>query len=243
MPYRRLDAEKIIKTADILRNRIGERFPDSSLCSVASELVDLAGDTRAEADRLEGVIWWLRIVIALVIVAGALVFVFVGSFLTFDRITSEGLAIVQGIEASINTIVLASLGLYTLIRLEERFKRQAALKGLHTLRSVIHVIDMHQLTKDPTAIAGGLPPTASSPKRLMSPAEHARYLDYCSEMLSIIGKVAALYAQAINDDVVVAAVNDIETLSAHLSRKIWQKIVMIEAGPAAPPAPSAPPAA
>ena len=55
-----------------------------------------------------------------------------------------------------------------------------------------------------------------------------RYLDYCSEMLSITGKIAALFAQSVNDDVVIDGVNDIENLSSNLSRKIWQKITLIE---------------
>ncbi len=46
-------------------------------------------------------------------------------------------------------------------------------------------------------------------------------------MLSITGKLAALYAQSVNDDVVVEAVNDIEELGSNLSRKIWQKIMLI----------------
>ena len=47
-------------------------------------------------------------------------------------------------------------------------------------------------------------------------------------MLSITGKVAALFAQSVNDEVVIEAVNDIEALGSNLSRKIWQKITLIE---------------
>lgn len=46
-------------------------------------------------------------------------------------------------------------------------------------------------------------------------------------MLSLIGKVAALYAQDFDDQVALAAVNEIETLATGLSRKIWQKIMII----------------
>ena len=62
----------------------------------------------------------------------------------------------------------------------------------------------------------------------MSRSELERYLDYCSEMLSLTGKLAALYAQAVNDSVVASAVNDIENLATNLSRKIWQKIMLLE---------------
>ena len=110
---------------------------------------------------------------------------------------------VQGIEASINTMLLAVLGLLALIRAEERIKRKRVFRELHGLRSLIHVIDMHQLTKDPNVLSAGYKPTAKSPPRITDRFELARYLDYCSEMLSITGKVAALFAQSVNDEVVI----------------------------------------
>jgi hypothetical protein len=55
-----------------------------------------------------------------------------------------------------------------------------------------------------------------------------RYLDYCSELLSLVGKLAALYAQSTSDPVVLQAVNDIEQLTNGLARKIWQKIMMLD---------------
>jgi hypothetical protein len=114
-----------------------------------------------------------------------------------------------------------------LITLESRIKRRRALKALHELRAIAHVIDMHQLTKDPERALGIGKDTASSPKRELSPFELTRYLDYCSEMLSLSGKIAAIYAQDFDDAVVVDAVNDIEDLTTGLSRKIWQKISVL----------------
>jgi hypothetical protein len=92
------------------------------------------------------------------------------------------------------------------------------------------VIDMHQLTKDPSLVLGTerVKDTAASPKRVMTAFELGRYLD-CSEMLSLTGKVAALYAQDLDDPVVVEAVNDIEMLATNLSRKVWQKIAILQA--------------
>ena len=71
--------------------------------------------------------------------------------------------------------------------------------------------------------------TAASPKRVMTAFELGRYLDYCSEMLSLTGEVAALYAQDLDDPVVVEAVNDIEMPATNLSRKVWQKIAILQA--------------
>ena len=61
----------------------------------------------------------------------------------------------------------------------------------------------------------------------MSRTQLPRYLDYCSELLALTSKLAALHAQNLNDAVVLSAVNDIEALTADLSRKIWQKISIL----------------
>ena len=53
------------------------------------------------------------------------------------------------------------------------------------------------------------------------------YLDYCSEMLSLIGKLAAQYVQKFDDPVVLAAVNEVEAPTTGLSGKIWQKIMIL----------------
>ena len=234
--YRRLDPRLIIQTAEKLEQRVAERFPDAGLRRVSAELVALSQDLAASAKALEAPIWWVRILIGLAILAGAAMFLFVGTILSFDRIsTGEASDFAQGLEASINTLLLAGLGFLALARGEQRIKRTRVFAELHALRSLIHVIDMHQLTKDPAALSGDFKPTVHSPVRITNHQDLARYLDYCSEMLSITGKLAALFAQSVNDDVVAGAVNDIEELGSNLSRKIWQKITLIES--AAHPAP------
>jgi hypothetical protein len=91
------------------------------------------------------------------------------------------------------------------------------------------VIDMHQLTKDPSQVIAGVGNrTRSSPKRTLTAYQLTRYLDYCTEMLSLVGKLAALYAQSNSDSVVLQSVNDIETLTNGISRKIWQKIMILD---------------
>lgn len=234
--YRHLDPGQIIETACKLEKRVAERFPDSGLRRVSKELVALADDIAASSKALEAPIWWVRILIGLAITGGAAMFLFVGTILSFDRIETGAFDFAQGVEATINTLLVAGLGFLALVRSEQRIKRTRVFSELHALRSLIHVIDMHQLTKDPAALSGDFKPTEHSPVRITNRQDLARYLDYCSEMLSITGKLAALFAQSVNDEVVVAAVNDIEELGSNLSRKIWQKITMIEGQPNARPA-------
>ena len=121
-----------------------------------------------------------------------------------------------------------SLALLFLMSVETRWKRGKALRALHQLRSISHVIDMHQLTKNPQMLLAGVPATPSSPERVLTQAELVRYLGYCSELLALASKLAALHVQHLRDPVVLDAVNDVETLASGLSQKIWQKISVIE---------------
>ncbi len=231
MPYRSINADHIIETAQTLELRISERFPEASICAVASELISLGIDTKADAKSLEEPIWWLRAVITLIIILGGIIFLYLASEFPVEGLDAGTIDIVQGIEAGLNTVVLAGAGFFFLVKGEERIKQKRVLKGLHGWRSLIHVIDMHQLTKDPAALSESFVRTKSSPKRTMDAAALTRYLDYCSELLSLTGKFAALYAQSVNDRVVIEAVNDVETLGTNLSRKIWQKIMLVGQNP------------
>jgi type II secretory pathway pseudopilin PulG len=235
MPFRTLDADKILATAITLEHRVAARFPDRGLHRVATEIVALTRSAMTETRALSPPIWWLRILIAVLVLGGAALFLSVGSVIPLNRLGQDAVGSVEGIEAAINTAILAGLALTALIRLEARIKRQRVARSLHALRSVIHVIDMHQLTKDPVTLQPGYAPTPASPDRMLGAQDLSRYLDYCSEMLAITGKLAALYAQAVSDEGVASAVNDIETLGSNLSRKIWQKITMIETTDAARP--------
>jgi hypothetical protein len=61
----------------------------------------------------------------------------------------------------------------------------------------------------------------------MDAAELANYLDYCSEILSLVAKTAALCAEESTDAVVLDTVSEVETLTIGLSREMWQKISLL----------------
>src|SRR5262249_44355263 len=137
---------------------------------------------------------------------------------------------VQLSEASLQDLVYLGIAIYFLTTLEGRLKRRRALKAIHELRAMAHIIDMHQLTKDPERVmgAGTGADTPSSPARSMTGFQLSRSLDYCSEMLSLLRKWAAIYVQDFTDAVTLAAVNEVEDLCNGLSRKIWQKIMILD---------------
>ena len=68
----------------------------------------------------------------------------------------------------------------------------------------------------------------------MNATDMASYLDYCSEMLSLVGKTAALYAEHTTDSAVLATISDIESLTTGMSRKIWQKVALLPRDESAP---------
>jgi hypothetical protein len=87
---------------------------------------------------------------------------------------------------------------------------------------------MHQLTKDPEGLLRRDASASASVKRVMTAADLARYLDFCGDAQSLISKIAALYVQGFQDPVLLDAVDDVEDLTAGFSRKIWQKITILE---------------
>lgn len=224
--YRRLDAELTLQTLHTLKKRITERFGESSLTHVAGELVEVAGESKERIKWISRAHFGLRLFIVLIIVACLSLAGFGISELwqADQEVLTLGL-----LDSILNEVIIVGAALAFLFSLELRAKRTRALKTIHDLRAIAHVIDMHQLTKDPSQILNpSAKPTKSSPKRVLTPYLLTRYLDYCSEMLSLVGKQAALYAQSLPDPIVVAAVNDIETLTNGISRKIWQKITMLD---------------
>jgi len=132
-------------------------------------------------------------------------------------------------EAGINDVVLIGAAIFFLLSFETRYKRQRALKAIHELRTIAHVIDMHQLTKDPHRIikSANYVHMGTSPKLKMTEFQLRRYLDYCSEMLSLVGKIAAVYVQEFDDGVAMASASELEALTTGLSGKIWQKIAIL----------------
>jgi hypothetical protein len=210
--YRSLDPEAILKETETLHQRITERFERGIARS--APMSQVARRPRKRAALIARPNWWLRIGIGALILALVLIFISAASTIrvevnrTFDLV--EFLAI---LDAGFNDLFLIGAVLFFLIRLEARLKRNKALAALHELRSLAHVIDMHQLTKDPERVTRkDWESTPSSPRASMSPFLLMRYLDYCSEMLSILGKIASLYVQNFNDEAALAAVDEIEGL-------------------------------
>jgi hypothetical protein len=229
--FTQLNAGMILQTIERLEQRVNDRFPDSGLLKVCREFLSLARYAESLALRLGPPIWPVRVFAML----GGLLLIGLSVYAiaqVVQRFSFDGTGmpdILQATESAINELIFLGLAVFFLTGLETRLKRRSALRALHQLRSIIHVVDMHQLTKDPAAVLGNMPTlTPSSPQRTLTRAELTRYLDYCSELLALCAKVAALFAQTMEDPVVLNAVNDVESLAQGLSSKIWQKIMILD---------------
>ena|SRR5436190_23963466 len=225
-PYRHLDSQRIIETVQALHGRIERRFPNSGLGKVVAELYRIATET---VDRIRWIqrphfpLRFAAAVLSLAIVALLILMLIHIPQFQFNDYTN----FIQALDSSISSVVFIGAAMLFFLSWENRIKRRRAMKAVHELRALAHIVDMHQLTKDPESYFA--PTSQPNPvSRRMTPFELNRYLDYCSESLAIISKVAALYVQDFQDQAVLDAVDDVEDLTAGFSRKIWQKITILE---------------
>jgi hypothetical protein len=226
--YRSLNAELIVETCRVSQQRIAGRFVNSGLSKVAVELYSVSQGAAILSRWLSRPHLPLRGIAGIGIVAIVGLVVGVARQVKPQPASSSIAELLQGLDAALNEVVFISLAGYFLLSLETRLKRFRALRAIHELRSLAHIIDMHQLTKDPER-PGDFPDDPSdSGHNPQNPAELIRYLNDCSDLLALISKLAALYVQNFNDPVTLAAVNEVENLTNGLSRKIWQKIMIFD---------------
>ncbi len=161
--YEVLDAEKTVATIDRLSRRIDERFGGSGLYAVSRHLHGLAAAAGDRAADIARPIWGLRILAAVFV--GSVLVVSVAALIQW-RPAGETLSwagLIQVLEAGIQAAVLIGLGAFFLFTIGMRIRRRRLLLALHELRAVAHIIDMHQLTKDPERLRVIYTPTTASP--------------------------------------------------------------------------------
>ncbi len=229
--FDRLDAAPVISTVARLESRIRARFPDRGLVAVAGELRVLTEDVAEGSSAIRDRLRWVRLASRVAAARGP------GGHDRRLRARvprrrtawgrTKSFEWVPLIESAINDLVFAGLALWFLYALPQRLERGHLLDLLHRLRSLAHIVDMHQLTKDPERLRPDFEETSASVEVDLDRGQMEHYLDYCSELLSLIGKVAALCAEESRDSLVLTTVSDLETLTTGMSRKIWQKISLL----------------
>ncbi len=227
----RLEAEYVEDTVSRLESRIRARFPDRRLGNVAAELGTAVpeihgGFEESKARRRQVRLFSRATSVAVVVLALTVLGLALRD--AFTRGTDHSFDWVPLVESLINDLVFTAIAVFFLWAMPERLERRTLLDLLHRLRSLAHVVDMHQLDKDPEQARADYTPTSASPERRIMHAEDLHhYFDYCSELVSLIAKTAALCAERTSDAVVLRTVSEIETLAAQMSQKIWQKISLL----------------
>lgn len=231
MSHNLLESDKIISSLEVLSTRIYDRFPQSGLYQVSKQLLSFGRNAKEDAEWVARPIMVLRIFSAFFVLMFIIAVIWtLRNFLILED-NRELLRLenfIPLLEAGINDIILISAGIFFLVSAETRIKHRRVLNSLHRLRVFAHIIDMHQLHKDPERILQRGELTPSTPQINMTSFELNRYLDYCSELLSLTGIIAGLYSQNSEDPVIVDAVSDIEQLTNGISRKIWQKLMILD---------------
>ncbi len=229
--YRTLLPGRIVTTAEQLTRRIAERFPQSSLVAVSRELKQVANEAVARTNQIRQPHYLIRCSVAVLILVLVGILTTVGLSVKWQTRQNEELFLfehfIQSLEAGLGSLVFLGAAIAYLVSVERRWKRERLLSALRELRALAHVVDMHQLTKDPQSLTQSRP-TQSSPQRTMTTFELGRYLDYCTEMLSVIGKIAAIYVQEFPDAAAVEAADELTRLTNDLARHIWQKIMILD---------------
>ena len=221
-----LEADRIVMTCELLLERISYRLPGRNLVGVAWTLRQAAGQAVHRAEAIQRPNIALRVIEGVLVLGMVAVVVKVMGYLHFTD--ASGWDILEGIDAGVSTMIYLGLATIFVMSLETRLRRRKALRAIHELRALAHVVDMHQLGKDPERLTDRYGAGDEYGSEPLDPSLLGRYLDYCSDLLSLIGKVAVLYGNKAQDAVVLNAVDEVERLTTGLSGKIWQKIMILD---------------
>jgi hypothetical protein len=227
--YKSLNVVRLLETQRRIGERIKTRFPTAGLGEVAAELTRMVEEASVRAEAIRRPNWPLRGAVGLLALGALAAGVRLATSVEIHTDLKDAMGRFQFVQAVLQSGFFLGAVILFLVSLEIRLKRRRALGALHELRAMAHIIDMHQVAKDPEALMRGKEPDPKETKQTTkTPEDLNRYLNYCNEMLAILSKVAALYVQDFPDAPTVAAADQVENLCTGLSEKIWQKIVVLD---------------
>jgi hypothetical protein len=215
----------LLETIGKIGERISERFPDSGLSRVAAEIVQITREALVRAEIIRKPNLWLRaglVILLLIALAGIVAYAEARS----DRAPIMQ-TVLQFMDAAKGSAAILTAAALFLLTLENRLKRRRALQAVHELRAMAHIIDMHQLAKDPDLFGHPTKAIVVSRKEMDADAM-AHYLHFCTELLAVVSKIGQLYVQDFPDAAAQSAVDQFESLATGLSNKIWQKLMILD---------------
>jgi hypothetical protein len=228
--YKSLDFQKILSATHVLCNRVNERFPGSGLANVATEVFGFMTEVK-ETEKILLTDSWTGYLMKIGGSALIVITLFATILAAIDYRAGGQISItdfIQGVNSLLGTVVYAGLAILFVINFELKRKRKIVIRVVNQLKSMAHIIDMHQLSKDPEMICKNLTHTRAHGKVApMTPFQLRKYLSYCIELLAMLGKIASFHAQRFNDALAAETVSDFERLTGDMAERIAQKISMI----------------
>ena len=185
---RALDPAKVIDTIAALHRRISERFPGAGLAAVCSELHAIAQENSARARQISHRNLPLRVAIFVLLAAGAAGLAWIAQLIyLFPRSADNVYSVLQGLEAAANLVVLLGAAIFFLFR--DRAELEAARCAAGPARAALHRArhrhaPAHQ-GSERWSLRVGRQDAHPRRRARCRRFEVTRYLDYCSEMVSL----------------------------------------------------------
>lgn len=144
---RELREDKLLETVSKIQKQIAARFPASGLAVVAADVVQVTQEAMARARAIRSPNRWMQ---ACLVLLGLIA---VGGVVAYVQSRTDETTLWQRTwhfldEAKGSAAILTAATIFV-VTSETRMKRKRALKAVHELRAIAHIIDMHQLVKDP----------------------------------------------------------------------------------------------
>jgi hypothetical protein len=222
-------SSELIKTIRLLRVRLSEHFPDSGLYKTNDSLYEIAKNIEQRILWINTpnitlrMFFWTFIISLLLVIIALFKQDITNSLSVFQGLNNLNVSdLMQMLDASFNLIILAIAGFVFIYNYETRRKTSRIIESVNKLKCIAHLIDAHQLTKDPLSIS------YNEKKHDLTEYQLGLYLDYCSDLLSLVNKLAFLYIQNYNDPKANESVNNLENFTAQLSFKLGQKIALLQ---------------
>jgi len=137
--------------------------------------------------------------------------------------------ILAKLDAFCNLILVFTAVFYTLYSLDKAYSKKQISKLLIGLSDFIHLIDMHQINKDPNHLKDDYVNAKHSPVKTLNKFELQRYLDYTSESIALGSKMAYQVLECFpNDQKIMSRVNELHILCDGITTNIWQKIIILD---------------
>jgi hypothetical protein len=210
---RRLDADKIVETANNLADDINQRLPGTQLAILARELAAFALATEERGRKARRPFLAIRALSGVAIGLVLLALWFLGRHIHAKWEFSTINNVFDAINTGFNLLLLLAGALWFLLTLEARLKRKEALKFIEELREFAHVIDATQLYY--TRELYGSRTHAESSKSAID----EKYLLYCTQMLGVISNLAPLYTRGATGDSILRAASEVQMLALAIITK------------------------